>query len=47
MYVFINHDFGVCANYTIMRVYVCVLGAEARHGGMCLLMALTDHFKKF
>jgi hypothetical protein len=30
-----------------MRVYVCVLGAEARHGGMCLLMALTDHFKKF
>jgi hypothetical protein len=23
------------------------LGAEARHGGMCLLMALTDHLKKF
>lgn len=47
VYVFMNHDFGVCANYTIKRVYVCVLGAEARHGGMCLLMALTDHFKKF
>lgn len=66
---FIDHDFIISANYTIMRVWVCMcswimtlvfvlitqlwecmclfLGAEARHGGMCLLMALTDHLKKF